>query len=123
MEGDDFYKNLSRSRVCISLEGAGWDCYRHYESIALGTIPLINEPTMDAAYWQKMPEEIFFKNDLSNLETRLIQILKEKTIQERLIQKLDEELQTRFLWSKMADSILNLAMNRLFKQGKKVENL
>ena len=30
-----------------SPEGFGWDCFRHYEVPACGSVPLINQPTIE----------------------------------------------------------------------------
>jgi len=38
----DFYKEISKSKFLISPIGDRDDCYRHYEAIGLGTIPISN---------------------------------------------------------------------------------
>lgn len=39
---EDFYKEISKSKFLISPIGDRDDCYRHYEAIGLGTIPISN---------------------------------------------------------------------------------
>lgn len=37
----DFYKNIQRHAYVLSPAGAGLDCHRHWEAIALGSIPIV----------------------------------------------------------------------------------
>ena len=40
-DGSDYYKNLRESKFILSPSGLGWDCYRHWEALFLGAIPII----------------------------------------------------------------------------------
>lgn len=40
----EFLKCCSESYLVWSPEGAGWDCFRHYESAAAGSVPVMNTP-------------------------------------------------------------------------------
>jgi len=42
----DYLKALSESRLCLSPPGMGWDCWRHYEAMLAGSIPLMTYPTI-----------------------------------------------------------------------------
>jgi hypothetical protein len=42
IDADEFYKKLSNTKFIISPIGDRDDCYRHYEAIGLGTIPISN---------------------------------------------------------------------------------
>jgi len=42
-----FYQRCAAARIVWSPEGYGWDCFRHYEALACGAVPLINQPTID----------------------------------------------------------------------------
>lgn len=44
---DEFYKRASRAWLIWSPEGLGWDCFRHYEASACGSVPVINQPGID----------------------------------------------------------------------------
>ncbi len=44
---EEFYKRAAQSWIVWSPEGQGWDCHRHYESLLVGSVPLINYPTME----------------------------------------------------------------------------
>jgi len=39
---EEYREVLSKSKVCLSPEGAGWHCFRHYEALSAGAVPLIN---------------------------------------------------------------------------------
>jgi len=39
-----FLEICARSWLVYSPEGHGWDCFRHYEACAVGSVPLINYP-------------------------------------------------------------------------------
>ena len=41
-----FHQRLASARLAWSPAGYGWDCYRHYESSELGTVALMNYPTI-----------------------------------------------------------------------------
>jgi hypothetical protein len=43
----EFYARCAAARLVWSPEGLGWDCFRHYEALACGSVPLINLPTID----------------------------------------------------------------------------
>lgn len=40
----DFYRRCAAAWTTLSPEGLGWDCFRHYEAGACGSIPLMNMP-------------------------------------------------------------------------------
>lgn len=39
-----FYRRCAQAWLTLSPEGLGWDCFRHYEAAACGSIPLMNQP-------------------------------------------------------------------------------
>ena len=44
---EEFYRRCAAAHIVWSPEGLGWDCFRHYEALACGSVPLINHPTID----------------------------------------------------------------------------
>jgi hypothetical protein len=42
----EFYKRCAEAWLIWSPEGYGWDCFRHYEAPACGTVPLQNVPSI-----------------------------------------------------------------------------
>jgi hypothetical protein len=43
----EFYQRCAAAWLVWSPEGLGWDCFRHYEALACGAVPLINQPSID----------------------------------------------------------------------------
>jgi hypothetical protein len=43
---DEFYRRCAAAWLVWSPEGYGWDCFRHYEAPACGSVPVINLPTI-----------------------------------------------------------------------------
>ena len=39
-----FYRRCGAAWLTLSPEGFGWDCFRHYEAAACGSVPLMNMP-------------------------------------------------------------------------------
>ena len=44
---EEFYRRCAQAWIIWSPEGHGWDCFRHYEALACGSVPLINQPTIE----------------------------------------------------------------------------
>ena len=44
---EEFLKLCASSYLVWSPEGYGWDCYRHYESALVRSVPVINYPTIE----------------------------------------------------------------------------
>jgi hypothetical protein len=44
---DEFLRRCAAAHIVWSPEGLGWDCHRHYESLLVGSVPLINSPTIE----------------------------------------------------------------------------
>ncbi|HZO45593.1 MAG TPA: glycosyltransferase [Xanthobacteraceae bacterium] len=43
----DFYRRCAQAWMVWSPEGLGWDCFRHYEALGCGSVPVINQPTIE----------------------------------------------------------------------------
>ena len=44
---EEFHRECARAWLCLSPSGNGWDCYRHYEALLTGSLPLINYPWIE----------------------------------------------------------------------------
>lgn len=42
----EYLRRAGGAWLAWSPEGYGWDCFRHYEVLAAGTVPVINQPTV-----------------------------------------------------------------------------
>ena len=61
---DRFYGQLARHRFVLSPEGNGIDCYRHWEALALGAVPIVMRSQAMAPF-ASLP--ILFTDDYSEL--------------------------------------------------------
>lgn len=43
----EFYRRTAQAWLVWSPEGLGWDCFRHYEAPACGSVPVISMPTVE----------------------------------------------------------------------------
>ncbi len=46
LERPEFYARCASAHLVVSPEGHGWDCFRHYEAAACGSVPLMNLPSI-----------------------------------------------------------------------------
>jgi Glycosyl transferases group 1 len=44
---EEFYRRCAQAWTVWSPEGLGWDCFRHYEALGCGSVPVINQPTIE----------------------------------------------------------------------------
>jgi len=107
---DEYCRMIARSKVTISIAGGGWDCFRHYEAVALGSIPLINRPTIDAVWWHSMPEAIFFENTFSNFFTRIEHLLHDDCLRATSLATLEQHIEQHALHSQMIEHIISITM-------------
>lgn len=42
----EYWRCLAASHLCLSPPGMGWDCWRHYEAMLAGSVPLMTYPTI-----------------------------------------------------------------------------
>jgi len=64
----EFYRRTASAWLVWSPEGLGWDCFRHYEAPACGSVPVINQPSIErhrplvagehAFYYDPVPGEL-----------------------------------------------------------------
>jgi len=76
---EDFYKNIQRHPYILSPPGAGIDCHRHWESIALGSIPVVlrsqavellgDMPCLIVENWAEVTEDRLLR-ELGGLQER-----------------------------------------------------
>jgi len=64
----EFYRRCARAWIVWSPAGYGWDCFRHYEAPLCGSVPLMNQPSVErhaplraaehALYYQVAPGDL-----------------------------------------------------------------
>jgi hypothetical protein len=108
----DFWSTIARSKITLSTAGGGWDCFRHYEAVALGSLPFINKPTMDAAWWHGMPEEIYFENTFSNFTSRLERLLRNEDLRRKCFHDVEQLTRRHLVWSKIVEYMIRQTLER-----------
>lgn len=46
LDRSEFYSRCASAYLVVSPEGYGWDCFRHYEAAACGSVPVMNLPSI-----------------------------------------------------------------------------
>ena len=73
---DDFTKTLSRSKIAWSPGGTSWQCWRHYEALYYGAIPLINLPHSSIYNTLKHGETALFYESIEEALDLIEQVLR-----------------------------------------------
>jgi glycosyltransferase involved in cell wall biosynthesis len=68
----EFYRRCARAWLVWSPEGLGWDCFRHYEALACGSVPVINQPSIERHKPLVAGEHAFFYDPVPGELTRTI---------------------------------------------------
>jgi len=105
----EYCELTARSKVTLSIAGSRWECFRHYEAVALG---------FDAVGWHEMPEEIFFENTFNNFENRLEELLSNNELREDCFKILEEKIENCMFHSHIIKNIVETTMREL-KEVKK----
>lgn len=113
---DEYCRMMARSKITISIAGGGWDCFRHYEAPALGSLPLMNRPTIDAFWWHSMPEELFFENTFVNFSARIERLLADGALRQRCFQALETQIEQHMLHSKIVEYIVQTSLEKFSLQ-------
>ncbi|GAK57911.1 hypothetical protein U27_04883 [Candidatus Vecturithrix granuli] len=109
----EYCELIARSKITISIAGSRWECFRHYEAVALGSIPFMNKPTIDAVWWHSMPEQIFFENTFINFTSRIEQLLINESLRKACFKKLEQQVEQYMLHSKIVGYIINTSLEKL----------
>lgn len=68
----EFYERCARAWLVWSPEGYGWQCFRHYEALGCGSVPVISKPTIEQAHPLKHGEHALFYGVEPGELTRII---------------------------------------------------
>lgn len=60
LDFEDYVERLNQCRIAWSPEGSNWQCWRHYEALYYGAIPLINRPDQRIFHTLVEGETCFF---------------------------------------------------------------
>jgi hypothetical protein len=75
----EFYARCARSWLVWSPEGYGWQCFRHYEAPGCGSVPVINQPTIERSRPLRHGEHaIFYDVEAGGLTRAIVTALADK---------------------------------------------
>jgi hypothetical protein len=92
---------VARSKITVSISGGGWDCFRHYEAVALGSIPLMDAPTVDSFWWHQAPEDFFFNNTFKDFCQKINLLLSDQSLRSKCFVKIENLVESYMLHSKI----------------------
>ena len=102
----DYCARMARSKVTLSISGGGWDCFRHAEAVALGSVPFMNRPCIDAPAWQDLPEAVFFDNTFRDFGERLDALLADDQLRADCRAQLEARVESTMRHSQVVAAIL-----------------
>ena len=108
----EYCKTVARSKITLSVSGGGWDCFRHYEAIALGSLPLMDRPTIDTFWWNKAPEEMFFTCTFESLYQKLDQLLTDAAMWSTCLKQVEYLVESSMLHSKIVQYIVCSSLSK-----------
>lgn len=104
---DEFQHQLSQSRLCLSPAGIGWDCYRHYEISAAGSVPLLEYRAIRQHAPYLHGEDAFYFDPQNDIATQLIPFLStpDETL-DQMVQNARNKLLNYHTFSSLAKHIM-----------------
>jgi hypothetical protein len=69
IEYQQYMDLCARASLILSPEGAGWHCFRHYEALLQGSIPVINAPPIGLKTDLRHGENCFFYSSAQELKS------------------------------------------------------
>ena len=102
----EYCARMARSKVTISISGGGWDCFRHAEAVALGSVPFMNRPYIDAPAWRDLPEAVFFDNTFRDFDERLDALLADDRLRTECREELEARVETTQRHSQVVAAIV-----------------
>jgi hypothetical protein len=107
---EEYCQKMARSKITVSVSGGGWDCYRHYESVALGSLPIMDRPEVDMIWWQPFADNIFFEKTLVNLGEKIEKLLTDDKLRSLYFEKLEKYIENHMLHSKIIEFIIGYSL-------------
>ena len=78
--------------------------------MALGSLPFMDRPGVDATWWQNLPDEMFFENTLAHFRDRLEALLLDDQRRRTYIKQLEKQVEDHMLHSKIVEYIIHTSL-------------
>jgi hypothetical protein len=106
MSFKEFCEHIARSKITVSVSGGGWDCFRHYEATALGSLPLMDRPTVDTCWFDIADGSFFFDSTFGNFKERLEFFLTCPERRSAALAAITQHVEQEMLHSKIVERIV-----------------
>jgi glycosyltransferase involved in cell wall biosynthesis len=110
---EEFYERMSRAWLTWSPEGLGWECFRHYEAPLMGSVPVINTPTVARYHPLRDGEHAlyYFPDEPHSLRDTIVSALADKDRLRRMATEARAQvLQYHMLPRPLADAIVRMGL-------------
>jgi len=102
-----YYDLLSRSLICWSPEGFGFDCYRTYEAAALGAAPLLKHPPiLQYQPFEEGKNGLYYRHEAADLYDRLKAALEDRERLRAMGERAREHVERRLCGSRISDDLV-----------------
>lgn len=103
INSNDFQAAIRQSRFCLSPGGAGWDCYRHYEVVAYGSVPLFNYRSICMSAPFRNEEHCFYYDPQADIVKQLeTWLVLSATKLDQMVAAAQEHLKSHFTFESLA---------------------
>ncbi|MGR0480680.1 MAG: glycosyltransferase family protein [Candidatus Electronema sp. V4] len=102
----EFCQHIARSKITVSVSGGGWDCFRHYEAAALGSLPLMDRPTIDTCWLDIAAGTFFFDSTFRNFQERIEFFLTCPERRSAALAAITQHVEQEMLHSKIVERIV-----------------
>ena len=110
----EFYQRCANAWLTWSPEGLGWDCFRHYEAPACGSVPLINAPTIERhAPLLQGVHAVYYDPEPGGLTQAVTAALADKTRLMSMAEAARAHVLARHTPAALATHMVNTALDRV----------
>lgn len=108
----EYFARCARAWLTWSPEGLGWDCFRHYEAAACGSVPLISPPTIYRYQPLKNGAHcVYYDVEGDGLETAIVQALRDKPRLTAMAQAAREHVLRHHTHRRLCEYVLETTLN------------
>jgi hypothetical protein len=100
---EEYRAAVQQSRLCLSPGGIGWDCYRHYEVVAFGSIPVLIYRTLCSISPFRHGQHCFYYDPQVDLVGQVEEWLKlPQAFLDQMVMAAQEHLKQHFTFDALA---------------------
>ncbi len=76
LDFEQYREMMAGSRLCLSPGGVGWDCFRHYEAVAFGSVPVFDFRSIRQRAPFRHGVDCFYVDSQDDVASRIDEFLK-----------------------------------------------